>query len=136
MNTYVKDKHSDYLFELDDQGLSTGEVWKKVSAAQGASIIQEKMPRLCACGCRQPVTSPRPEAKYASGACRVRVHRDAKWAEVKVEEGDTPWDRAWNRTYPFPGSRNPTQAQIDRATASVTPSGSTPDQDPKPESTG
>jgi hypothetical protein len=31
--------------------------------------------RPCACGCGQPVTSPRPEAKYATGACRVRVHR-------------------------------------------------------------
>jgi hypothetical protein len=31
--------------------------------------------RLCACGCGRPVTSPRPEAKYATGACRVRAHR-------------------------------------------------------------
>jgi hypothetical protein len=31
--------------------------------------------RLCACGCGQPITSARPEAKYASGACRVRAHR-------------------------------------------------------------
>jgi hypothetical protein len=31
--------------------------------------------RLCACGCGQPVTSPRPEARYATGACRVRAHR-------------------------------------------------------------
>jgi hypothetical protein len=32
--------------------------------------------RLCACGCGQPVTSPRPEARYATPACRVRAHRD------------------------------------------------------------
>lgn len=31
--------------------------------------------RACACGCGQPVTSPRPEARYATGACRVRAHR-------------------------------------------------------------
>jgi hypothetical protein len=31
--------------------------------------------RLCACGCGQQVTSQRPEAKYATGACRVRAHR-------------------------------------------------------------
>jgi len=31
--------------------------------------------RLCACGCGQPLTSPRPEARYATGACRVRAHR-------------------------------------------------------------
>ena len=33
-------------------------------------------PRACACGCGQPITSPRPEAKYATGACRVRAYRD------------------------------------------------------------
>ncbi len=33
--------------------------------------------RLCACGCGWPVTSPRPEAKYATAACRVRAHRAA-----------------------------------------------------------
>ena len=32
-------------------------------------------PRECACSCGQPVTSPRPEAIYATGACRVRAHR-------------------------------------------------------------
>jgi hypothetical protein len=31
--------------------------------------------RPCACGCGQPITSPRPEARYATGACRVRAHR-------------------------------------------------------------
>jgi hypothetical protein len=31
--------------------------------------------RSCACGCGRPVTSPRPEARYATGACRVRAHR-------------------------------------------------------------
>jgi hypothetical protein len=34
--------------------------------------------RACACGCGQPVTSPRPEARYATGACRVRAHRAAR----------------------------------------------------------
>jgi len=34
--------------------------------------------RRCACGCGQPVTSPRPEARYATGACRVRAHRAAE----------------------------------------------------------
>jgi hypothetical protein len=33
-------------------------------------------PRACACGCGEPVTSPRPEARYATGACRVRAHRE------------------------------------------------------------
>jgi hypothetical protein len=32
--------------------------------------------RLCACGCGRPVTSARPEARYATGACRVRAHRE------------------------------------------------------------
>jgi len=31
--------------------------------------------KLCACGCGQPITSPRPEARYATGTCRVRAHR-------------------------------------------------------------
>jgi hypothetical protein len=31
--------------------------------------------KLCACGCGQLVTSPRPEAKFATPACRVRAHR-------------------------------------------------------------
>lgn len=31
--------------------------------------------RLCACGCGRAVTSPRREARYATGACRVRAHR-------------------------------------------------------------
>jgi hypothetical protein len=31
--------------------------------------------RPCACGCGQPVSSPRPEARYATAACRVRAHR-------------------------------------------------------------
>ena len=31
--------------------------------------------RLCACGCGRPVTSWRPDARYATGACRVRAHR-------------------------------------------------------------
>ena len=31
--------------------------------------------RLCACGCGWPVTSSRPEAKYATAACRERAHR-------------------------------------------------------------
>lgn len=35
-------------------------------------------PRLCACSCGQPVTSPRPEAKYATPACRVRAHRASR----------------------------------------------------------
>jgi hypothetical protein len=30
--------------------------------------------RLCACGCGQPVSSPRPEARYATPACRVLAH--------------------------------------------------------------
>jgi hypothetical protein len=39
--------------------------------------------RLCACGCGQPVTSPRPEAKYATGACRVRAHRERSQPEAR-----------------------------------------------------
>ena len=34
--------------------------------------------RPCACGCGRSVTSPRPEARYATGACRVRAHRAAR----------------------------------------------------------
>ena len=34
--------------------------------------------RLCACGCGQPVTGRRPDAKYATGACRVRASRGAR----------------------------------------------------------
>jgi hypothetical protein len=41
-----------------------------LAAPSAAGIL-----RPCACGCGQPVTSPRPEARYATGACRVRAHR-------------------------------------------------------------
>ena len=41
--------------------------------------------RLCACGCGEPVTSPRPEAKYATGACRVRALRRRSDAPVTHE---------------------------------------------------
>ncbi len=51
------------VWELAQQHAGTGTV---TPAATG---------RFCACGCEQPVTSPRPEAKYATGACRVRVLR-------------------------------------------------------------
>jgi hypothetical protein len=40
------------------------------------SVTPPVTQRPCVCGCGQPVTSPRPEAKYATGACRVRAHRD------------------------------------------------------------
>lgn len=33
------------------------------------------LPRLCACGCGEPITSSRPEARFASATCRVRAHR-------------------------------------------------------------
>jgi len=39
------------------------------------SVVTERALRPCACGCGQPVTSARPEARYATGACRVRAHR-------------------------------------------------------------
>ena len=38
-------------------------------------VVTLAVTRPCACGCAQPVTSPRPEARYATGACRVRAHR-------------------------------------------------------------
>jgi hypothetical protein len=42
--------------------------------------------RPCACGCGQPVTSPRPEAKYATGACRVRALRAHRAREAEARE--------------------------------------------------
>ena len=36
--------------------------------------------RLCACGCGWPVTGHRPDAKYATPACRTRTHRAARAA--------------------------------------------------------
>ena len=35
-------------------------------------------PRLCACGCGRPVSGHRSDAKYATGACRVRAHRTSR----------------------------------------------------------
>ena len=35
-------------------------------------------PKLCACGCGEPVISDNPRAEYASGACRVRALRAAR----------------------------------------------------------
>jgi hypothetical protein len=59
------------------------EAWRWKAVPGTAQIIARIEPavtpavtdRPCACGCGRPVTSPRPEAKYASGACRVRAHR-------------------------------------------------------------
>ena len=45
-------------------------LWKPEGAATPAVTK-----RVCVCGCGRPVSSPRPEAKYATGACRVRAHR-------------------------------------------------------------
>jgi hypothetical protein len=39
-------------------------------------------PRLCACGCGELLTSPRPEALYATGACRVRALRARQQREA------------------------------------------------------
>lgn len=44
-------------------------------AAEAAAAVTPAVTRLCGCGCGQPVTSARPEARYASPACRVRAHR-------------------------------------------------------------
>jgi hypothetical protein len=38
-------------------------------------MVTAGVSKLCACGCGRLVTSARPEAKYATGACRVRAHR-------------------------------------------------------------
>ncbi len=40
-----------------------------------ANAVTPDVTRPCACGCGQSVTSARPEARYASTACRVRAHR-------------------------------------------------------------
>lgn len=42
-------------------------------AAKGAPPLATA--RYCACGCGRPVPSPRSEARFATGACRVRAHR-------------------------------------------------------------
>jgi len=39
------------------------------------SPVTADVTRACACGCGQRVLSSRPEARYASNACRVRAHR-------------------------------------------------------------
>jgi hypothetical protein len=46
-------------------------------------LVTSPVTRLCACGCGEPVTSPRPEAKYATGACRVRAHRERSQPEAR-----------------------------------------------------
>jgi hypothetical protein len=48
--------------------------WRRVCQECGA-VEADVTGRSCACGCGQPVTSLRPEARYATGACRVRAHR-------------------------------------------------------------
>ncbi len=40
-----------------------------------ADAVTAGVTRSCECGCGAPVTSARPEARYASPACRVRAHR-------------------------------------------------------------
>lgn len=45
-------------------------------AISGDAAVTSAATRPCACGCGRPVLSPRPEAKYATGACRVRAHRE------------------------------------------------------------
>lgn len=46
----------------------------------GSPVTASVTERLCACGCGRPVTSPRPEARYAAGACRVRALRERREA--------------------------------------------------------
>jgi hypothetical protein len=43
-------------------------------------LLREAMTqvRVCACGCGEMVESSRPEAKYATSACRVRAHRQRR----------------------------------------------------------
>lgn len=52
-----------------------GKIRRGLRELDELQALDELESRLCACGCGQPVTSPRPEARYATPACRVRAHR-------------------------------------------------------------
>lgn len=74
----------DIIEELQCEGLnyikevsSNGLAFTLLSLARsGYEVTPDVTARSCACGCGQPVISPRPEARYATGACRVRAHRN------------------------------------------------------------
>lgn len=46
-----------------------------VCADCGEPVTVAVTTRVCDCGCGLPIPSSRPEARYATGACRVRAHR-------------------------------------------------------------